>query len=196
MVLAKSEPIGGFVGDAVSEPVLHAGLMISVTAYLIYLQPLISLVVAGVFLPQMVLVPLFQRMINKRAQQRITTLREASAGVLNEQDTDESQNQRFRRVFSINLSINRLKYGLNFLMNLSHQLGIVAILGIGGMLVLSGKTQVGTIVAFISGLGTVKDPWGDLVSWYQNMMVTNAKFRLVADTLKSAEPGTNSNRAR
>ena len=67
MVLAESEPIGGFVGDAVSEPVLHAGLMISVTAYLIYLQPLISLVVAGVFLPQMVLVPLFQRMINKRA---------------------------------------------------------------------------------------------------------------------------------
>ena len=99
-------------------------------------------------------------------------------------------------MFSINLSINRLKYGLNFLMNLSHQLGIVAILGIGGMLVLSGKTQVGTIVAFISGLGTIKDPWGDLVSWYQNMMVTNAKFRLVADTLKSAGPGTNSDRAR
>lgn len=183
MVLAESEPIGSFVGDSMSEPVLHAGLMLSVVAYLIYLQPMISLVIAGVFVPQVIFVPLFQRLINKRAQQRIRTLREASAGVLDDDTSQSRQNRLFQRVFSLNLSVNKLKYSLNFLMNLSHQLGVAAILAVGGALVLSGHTQVGTIVAFISGLSTVKDPWGDLVSWYQNLRVTGSKYQLLLDTL-------------
>lgn len=194
MVLAESEPLGGFVGDSVSEPVLHAGLMLSVTAYLVYLQPVIAIVIAGVFAPQMVFVPLFQRMINKRAKQRVKVLRAASGGVLNEDEDAEQQTVRFQRVFSLNLSVNSLKYGLNFLMNLSHQFGIAAILGIGGVLVLSGKTQVGTVVAFISGLGTVKDPWGDLVNWYQNLMVTQAKYRLVAERFANRATKTRSER--
>jgi ABC-type bacteriocin/lantibiotic exporter with double-glycine peptidase domain len=183
MVLAESEPIGSFVGDSVSEPVLHAGILLGVTGYLIYLQPLIALVLAGVFVPQFIYIPLIQRIINKRAKTRISVLRQASAGVIQDETSVESQDARFERVFRINISVNGLKYGLNFLMNLSHHLGTAAILAVGGFLVLSGKTQVGTIVAFISGLSTVKDPWGDLVNWYQNLMVTDAKFRLLASTL-------------
>lgn len=190
MVLAESEPIGGFVGDSLSEPVLHAGLMISVTLYLIYLQPLIALVIAGVFVPQMIFVPLFQRLINRRAQQRIQRLREASAGILQEANNNAEQNKLFRRVFNLNISVYKLKYGLNLFMNMSHQLGISAILAVGGMLVLKGHTQVGTVVAFISGLGTVKDPWGDLVSWYQSLRVNEAKYELLRSTLTNAKSAT------
>ena len=78
---------------------------------------------------------------------------------------------------------------MNFLMNLCHQLGIAAILGVGGWFVVIGKTQIGTVVAFISGLGTVKDPWDDLATWLQTMMVTRARYKLMRDALEEGSPG-------
>ena len=77
---------------------------------------------------------------------------------------------------------------MNFLTNLCHQLGIAGILGIGGWFVVTGQTQVGTIVAFISGLATVKDPWDDLTTWYQGIMVTRGRYDLLYDALGKNPP--------
>ena len=94
------------------------------------------------------------------------------------------QEARFLHVFRLNMIVFKLKFSLNFMMNFSHHIGIVAILGIGGWLVVAGKTEIGTVVAFISGMQTIKDPWGDLVTWYQNLMVTRTKFGLIADAVR------------
>ena len=51
---------------------------------------------------------------------------------------------------------------MNFLMNLLYTLGVIGILAVGGWLLLQGRTEVGTIVAFISGLGRMNGPWGEL----------------------------------
>jgi len=114
-------------------------------------------------------------------------LRAASAEIVNEQEnTDEmilSQSQRFSHVFDLNIGIFKLKFSMNFLMNLTHQLGIAVILCVGGWFVVNGKTEVGTVVAFVSGLTTVKDPWGDLVAWFQNLMVTSAKYQLISEVV-------------
>ena len=47
---------------------------------------LIALILLGVYVPQTIFVPLIQRAINRRAQARIATLREASAGVIEGHD--------------------------------------------------------------------------------------------------------------
>jgi ABC-type multidrug transport system fused ATPase/permease subunit len=193
MIVAESEPIGAFVGEALSEPLLQAGIMVSVVGYLIYIQPLISLVLLGVYVPQTIFVPIMQRAINRRAQARIAILRQTSAGVLDDQTPQanaDPQEARFAKVFDLNIGVYKLKYSMNFLMNLSHQLGIAAILGAGGWLVVIGKTEIGTVVAFISGLGTVKDPWDDLVTWFQTMMVTRARYALLVKTLDGRVPAS------
>ena len=69
---------------------------------------------------------------------------------------------------------------LQILMNLDHHLSIATVLGLGGWLAITKSVEVGTVVAFVSGLSTVRDPWGDLVLWYQNLMVTSTKYRLIA----------------
>jgi ABC-type multidrug transport system fused ATPase/permease subunit len=74
-------------------------------------------------------------------------------------------------------------------MNLCHRLGIAVILGAGGWFVVIGKTEVGTVVAFISGLATVKDPWDDLMTWFQTMMVTRARYHLLTAALGDGENG-------
>jgi ABC-type bacteriocin/lantibiotic exporter with double-glycine peptidase domain len=132
-------------------------------------------------------VPLMQRAINRRAQARIAVLREASASVIDQNgaaSASDDQEERFSRVFRLNMGVYKLKFVMNFLMNLSHKLGIAAILCIGGWFVVLGKTQIGTVVAFVSGLATVKDPWDDLATWYQTMMVTTARYELLNDTLE------------
>ncbi len=191
MIIAESEPIGAFVGESISEPLLQAGIMVCVIGYLVYLQPLMAIILAAVFVPQFLFVPLMQRAITARAQKRIETLRSASSALV-EEDDDESrrgdQDERFARVFSLNMGVYTLKFTMNFLTNLCHQLGIAGILGIGGWFVVSGRTEVGTIVAFISGLSTVKDPWDDLTTWFQTMMVTRGRYALLRDALDQGKP--------
>ena len=196
LIVAESEPVGAFMGECMAEPVLQGGIMFCVVGYLIYLQPVIALVLIGVYGPQCIFVPLMQRGINRRAQARIATLREASGGVIGHDGVSDErarQERRFARVFKLNIGVYRLKYGMNFLMNFCHQLGIAAILGIGGWFVVLGKIQIGTVVAFISGLATVKDPWDDLATWFQTMMVTGARYTLMRQTLEGAReaPGEN-----
>ena len=53
--------------------------------------------------------------------------------------------------------------------------------------VVNGRTQVGTVVAFISGLAEINDPWGDLVTWFRDMRVVNAKYRLIFDAVENLE---------
>jgi ABC-type multidrug transport system fused ATPase/permease subunit len=162
MIISECDAVGGFVGDSISEPLLQAGTMVSVISYLVYLQPLMVFIIAAVLLPQFVFVPLMQLSINKKARTRIATLRAASAEIVGDQvDSDEMllsqhQHQRFSRVFALNIGIYRLKFSMNFLMNLTHQLGVALILCAGGWFVVNGKTQIGTVVVFISGLATVK----------------------------------------
>ena len=64
MVLEEAEPIGGFTGISVSEPLL----LVSVVGYMFVLQPWFALLGLAFFLSQTVFVPLLQSAINRRAQ--------------------------------------------------------------------------------------------------------------------------------
>ena len=75
MAVAEAEPIGGFVGMAISEPLLQVGILVSVIGYMTFLEPWTLVLCAAFLLPQLLFVPLLQQAINRRAGERITTLR-------------------------------------------------------------------------------------------------------------------------
>ena len=188
MVLAEPEAIGGFIGIAISELVLHFGILASVFGYMFFVQPLLALVCLAIFSPQLVFVPLMQRAVNVRVQSRIGVLRRVSTAVLRA-GTDESekpwrQKARFDDIFELNLGVIRLRFTMKFLMNLTHNLGRVAVLCVGGWFIVQGRTDIGTVVAFVSGLGNVRDPWASLVSWYQDLMLTSAKYRMFVTAMQ------------
>jgi len=37
----------------------------------------------------------------------------------------------------------------------------------------------------VSGLNNVRDPWSDLVNWYQDMMINSAKYETFDKRLRS-----------
>jgi ABC-type multidrug transport system fused ATPase/permease subunit len=187
MVLSEAEPIGGFVGSGLSEPLLQGGVLVSVFGYLVYLEPRIALLCIFVFTPQMIFVPLMQGAINRRAAERIGTLREVSGGIVGAGNGDAAAVSALgggiHHVFELNMGIFKLKFAMNFLMNLMHHLGVATALGVGGYYAVKGEIQVGTVVAFVSGLAKVNDPWGDLVNWFREMTVTSVRYRLMADAV-------------
>ena len=189
MVLSEAEPIGGFIGISLSEPLLQGGILLSVFGYLLYLEPWLALLSVAVFSPQLVFVPLMQRAINRCASERIQELRAVSGGIVGATGASDAQNGHFDHVFRLNMGIFKIKFTMNFLMNLMHHLGVAAALGIGGWLAARGQIEVGTVVAFVSGLGKVNDPWGDLVNWFREMTVVDMRYRMVSDAMHWLEQG-------
>jgi ABC-type bacteriocin/lantibiotic exporter with double-glycine peptidase domain len=185
MVLSEVEPVGAFIGSSVSEPLLQGGILLSVFGYMIFLQPEMALICLAVLSPQVVFVPLMQHAMNVRARDRIRILRDVSGGIVAHEHAESSaiaaQNSRIDRVFSLNMVIYKLKYSMNFLMNGMYHVGIAAILAVGGWYVLQGRIEAGTVVAFLSGLAKVNEPWGDIVNWFREMTVSRVKYGLIAD---------------
>lgn len=192
IVLAEAEPVGGFVGTSISEPILQAGILLAVGSYMIYLQPLLAFAVIAVFVPQTVIVPVLQGRINQRVKTRITVMRHLSEEMVDHSSPKAPKHQaaRVQRLFSTNVSIYKLKYALNFLMNLMFHLGYAGIFGLGGYYVITGRIEIGTVVAFIAGLNKVSDPWQALVDWYRDLRVTQVKYELIRDAsaLNLAQP--------
>jgi ABC-type multidrug transport system fused ATPase/permease subunit len=128
----------------------------------------------------MLFVPLMQQAINRRAGERITTMRELSGGIV---DTGEPADKGIRRVFALNMGIYKIKYSMNMAMNLMYAMAVAVALGVGGWLAVAGRIEVGTVVAVVSGLGKLNDPWGDLVNWAREWSVDSVKYRLFADAV-------------
>lgn len=189
IIVSEVESVGGFVGASFSEPLLNAGILLSILGYMIFTQPWMALVAFLIFCPQLLFIPYLQEAINRRTKRRIETMRALSVDIVDDAAdraglrTHQAFRRRIVNVYRLNMQIFRRKYGMNFLMNLLYHLGIIGILAMGGWLVLQGKTEVGTIVAFISGLNRMNDPWGDLVDFFRNLTNTGLKYRMIAAEL-------------
>lgn len=189
MVVAEVEPIGGFVGASVSEPLLQAGILVTVVGYMLHLEPWMGLATLAIFIPHTIVVPLMQRMINRRSAARVQALRAVSISIVG--PVHDGIDHRpdgvalIDRVFALNMGIFKLKFSMNFIMNLTHHLEIVGALLLGGWLVVTGHTEVGTVVAFISSIGRLNDPWGDLVNYFRDVSSVRVKYRLVTDAVET-----------
>ena len=91
--------------------------------------------------------------------------------------------------FSLDMGIFRLKFMMNFLMNLSTQLQIIGALLVGGLAVYAERLEIGGVVAFISGIGRITDPWGDLVNYFREVNITQVKFRLMSVAVNQQAQG-------
>jgi ABC-type bacteriocin/lantibiotic exporter with double-glycine peptidase domain len=194
IILSEADPVGLFVATSVSEPVLHGGVLLSVFGYLIYLQPLMAAVALALFVPQCLFVPMVQKAINQRTEARIKVMRELSADIVAEtaegalEHEERSYRRRVGSIYSLNMQIYRRKYAMNFLINLLYHFGTIGILFVGGWFVMQGETEVGTVVAFISGLTKVNDPWNDLVTFFRDMTNARVKYQLITKVLDDQDP--------
>jgi len=181
MIVSEVEPIGGFVGMAISEPLLQIGILLSVIGYMTFLEPWALVLCVAFLAPQILFVPVMQHAINLRAGERIQTLRHVGGDIV---ATGLPENEGIERVFELNMGIYKIKYSMNLAMNALYCLAIATALGVGGLFAVDHRIQVGTVVAVVAGLGKLNDPWGDLVNWARELSVDTVKYRLFADAVE------------
>jgi ABC-type multidrug transport system fused ATPase/permease subunit len=187
MIVAEVESVGGFVGGSVSEPLLQGGILVSVLGYMIHVDFWMAATAFALFVPQLVFVPLMQGAMNRRTGARVQIIRQLSVsvveGISGDAAHDRTDDERIQHVFDLNMGVFRLKFSMNFLMNLSTQLQVIGALLVGGLAVYQGRLEIGGVVAFISGIGRITDPWGDLVNYFRDVNLTQVKYRLVRDAV-------------
>jgi ABC-type multidrug transport system fused ATPase/permease subunit len=195
IVLSEAEPVGGFVGISFSEPLMQVGTLVTVFSYMAVLQPWMAAFSLVLFSVQAFFIPRLQGSINRRAAARIQVMRELSNAMVADFAPGPTPVARWHafgarvdRIFGLNMQIYWFKFTMNFLMNLTHHFGVIGVLLVGGWYVLHHQLEVGTVVAFISGLKQINDPWGDLVDYFREMTVTQVKYRLISGILGGPMP--------
>jgi ABC-type multidrug transport system fused ATPase/permease subunit len=186
MIVSEVEPVGSFVGGSVSEPLLQSGILCSVLAYMIHVDLRMAAVAILFFVPQLFFVPLMQHAMNRRTRVRVRLIRQLSISVVvgsGDRTRDRADDDRIDRVFRLNMGIYEFKFSMNFLMNLSTQLQIIGALAVGAWAVLHQQLEIGGVVAFISGIGRITDPWGDLVNYFRDANINQVKFGLLRDAI-------------
>lgn len=188
MISAEVEKLGQFIGDSLSVPLLQGGTMVVVLGYMIYVEPVVALIGLAVYLPQMIIIPLMQRRINAYNRTYSERLRELGDFIVeNAENAEQSQtvpqaySDVVQRMFADKMKALRLKFIMKFLRNLINGLGPLSILLIGGWFVIQGKTEIGTMVAFLSGFEKISGPWTELIAFYREVSNSRMKYAMLVD---------------
>jgi hypothetical protein len=105
IVASEAERVG-LVGEAFSEPILQGGILVAVLGYMLVVEPTIALVSLGFFVPQILLLPMIQQFINRRARRKVKLVRQ-----LGDQIVDQAADRRCagttRQVYAVRMSYYR-----------------------------------------------------------------------------------------
>jgi ABC-type bacteriocin/lantibiotic exporter with double-glycine peptidase domain len=191
MIISEAEAVGKFVGDCISTPTVQAGTLLSVLGYMLYTEPLLGLLVLLIAVPQIIIVPMIQRRINTLVRERVRTVRRAGDLVVDNMQGDGGSasslgseiGKAFETIYGVRLRVFKLKFGLKVLVSGLQSVGVFALLFVGGIMVLNGKTEIGIVVAFISGLDRVLDPWRELIAFVRSTSAAKVQFDLIEGTL-------------
>ena len=181
IIAAEAEDVGKFAGEAIVSPVLQLGTLVSVTSYIAWTQPLLGLFLLGVIFPQAVIVLTLQRFVNERVRKRVKALRHATIEITNKdiKQTQQTILDDFDEIYETRRGIYAFKFSMKFALNVINGLGTVGILLLGGFLFMDGKTDIGSIVASLSALGRINDPWHELVAFYRQLSAVRIRFDLL-----------------
>lgn len=194
MLAAEAEDVSGFGGEALGLPLLASATIVYVAGYLFWVQPAIAILAIVIYLPQAVIVPVTQLTINRLARLRIKSVR--SLGQIAVRDADSGRDDPpgvtgsilIDRIYRLRIMIYLRKYSLAAIGNFMDSLGSIIVLTFGGYLVIQGKTEVGTLVVFISGLAKIADPWDQLISFYRSVSNTAVAYRMIHNKLETGPP--------
>jgi ABC-type multidrug transport system fused ATPase/permease subunit len=179
MVTAESEPMGGLMGDAVAQPVLQAGQMLTILGFLFFQSIAFGFAAVALIPLQAWLIPKLQRQINLLNKKRVVQVRALAAeigeGAVGASTLRVNGGWRYRmamigdrlgRLFEIRFQIYQKKFFMKFLNNFITQLTPFFFFSIGGLLVIRGDVTIGALVAALAAYKDLSSPWKELLAYY------------------------------
>ena len=194
MVTAESEPMGGLMGDAIAQPVLQAGQMLTILGFL-FLQSFAFGLAAVALIPlQAWVIPKLQRRINLLNKARVVEVRALAAeigeGAAGASTLRINGGWRYRmamigdrlgRLFDIRFQIYQKKFFMKFLNNFITQLTPFFFFSIGGYLVIQGQITIGALVAALAAYKDLSSPWKELLAYYNQSADMSLRWETITE---------------
>jgi ABC-type bacteriocin/lantibiotic exporter with double-glycine peptidase domain len=181
IVGSEVEKLGGFVGEAISQACANISMLLGVLTYMLVIEPMIALFALAVLFPQVILTPVIQRRLNDLVEIRIGYLRDLGDEISDmDKKTNEHRLSVVNDIYKNRMKFFVLKFFMKSLLNLLNSLGPISVLLFGGYMVMQGETQVGVIVAFLSGFDRLASPVRELIGFYRVAAQAAVQHRLIA----------------
>ncbi len=194
MITAESEPMGGLMGDAISQPVLQAGQMITILSFLFLQSFWFGLAAVSLIPLQAWLIPKLQRQINLLNKSRIQEVRVLAAQIgenaAGASTLRANGGWRYRRamisdqlgrLFEIRFDIYQKKFFMKFINNFISQLTPFLFYLVGGILVLQGSVSLGALVAALAAYKDLSSPWKELLTYYNQTQDMSLRWDVVIE---------------
>lgn len=181
IVGSEVEKLGGFVGESLSQACANAAMLIGVATYMLVVEPKIALFALAVVVPQILLTPVIQRRLNDLVETRVGLMRRM-ADDITALGPDACNNclQVVPKIYDNRMRFYVLKFAMKSILNLLNAVGPMVVLLYGGYLVMTGETEVGIIVAFLSGFDRLSGPIRELISFYRIAAQAGVQHRMIA----------------
>lgn len=194
MVTSESEPMGGLMGDALAQPVMQAGQMLTILGFLFYQSYTFGLAACALIPLQAWLIPKMQRKINVLNRQRVQQIRALAAeigeGATGAASLRTSGGTRFHmalisdrlgRLYFLRFEIFKKKFFMKFVNNLITQITPFFFYAFGGYLTIKGEVSVGALVAALSSYKELSSPWKELLTYYNQTQDIGMRWDAVAE---------------
>ncbi|ANK80354.1 MAG: hypothetical protein TEF_05785 [Rhizobiales bacterium NRL2] len=199
MITAEVEPLGGFVGECFSLPVMQGGIMLMSLGYMLIADWKLALAAVALYPLQFYIIPKLQKRVNMMGKERVRRVRKLSEKIgesvtgvteIHANDTSNLELANFSHhlhgIYTVRLQIYIWKFVIKFVNNFIQQLGPVMFYSIGGYLVIIGDLDLGTLFAAISAHKEIGAPWKELLGYYQRQADARIKYDQVVEQFQPA----------
>ncbi|UUX48006.1 ABC transporter transmembrane domain-containing protein [Nisaea acidiphila] len=199
MITAEVEPLGGFIGDAISLPAFQGGTLLTILVFMFVQDPILGTAAIALYPIQGYIIPKLQRRVNALGKERVKAVRKLSdrigesiSGVQEIHANDSSRfalagfTSRLGEIYTIRYEIYRRKFFIKFLNNFIAQLTPFFFYSIGGVLVIQGDLTFGALVAILAAYKDLSAPWKELLTYYQRKEDSRIKYEQVIEQFDPA----------
>ena len=192
MINAETEPLGGYVGDALAVPAFQGGTLITTLFFMFMQDPILGVAAIALYPIQAYVIPKLQRQVNNLGKARVRQVRrnaerisETVTGVRDIRANDATRfelarfSEQLGTIYWLRFAIYKKKFLIKFLNNFLAQLGPFFFFSIGGYLVIQGNISLGALVAVVAAHKDLASPWRELLTYYQTMYDVKIKYEQI-----------------
>ncbi|MFH1092044.1 MAG: ABC transporter ATP-binding protein/permease, partial [Pseudomonadota bacterium] len=191
---------GDFAGTAIAIPLINVLTLLAFIGYLLWLNPLLALISMSIYPLVLIAVPLLQKRTNKANKKRVDISRtyanritetltgihevhgNSSYGIEN-----KKHDRLVDRLFRIRMNWTLYKQSVKTTNNFFTGLSPFLIFLLGGYLAMTGRLELGALVAFLSAQERLYDPWKELIEMYQLYQDATVRYKRTMEYFE-AEP--------
>ncbi len=200
MVKDEVEPLGGFIGDAFVQPAYLVSQAVTAMVFILLQSVTLGLVAGGIVAVQVILIPRLRRRLLVLGRARQLTARQLAGrvgeiveGIIGIRVNDTSNWERAEivgrmgRIFFIRFDIYQWKFLVKFINNLLAQVTPFVFYLAGGYLAITGRLDIGQLVAVIAAYKELPSPLKDLIDWDQQRLDVQVKYTQVVEAFTIAK---------